>query len=120
MFCFKYSLGQQKKLYPNFCGKWINTQYEYTLKYDSNTKGTPNITPVYLVIDSFGFCTIMSRFEQKGTAGKPYKERTFGPIKQLTYKHWGQMYLTQIANSDSLIALSSINNGMGILFRKIN
>lgn len=120
LFCFKYSFSQQKKMYPDFCGKWINTQYEYTLKYEPNNVGTANITPHYLVIDSFGLCTIMIRFEQKAIAGKPYRERTFGPIKQLTYKHWGQMYLTQVANSDNLIAVSSSNTGMCILFRKID
>jgi hypothetical protein len=116
----KHSYGQQKKVDSFFCGKWINTQYEYTLKYEPNAKGTSSITPYRLVIDSFGLCTIMIRFEQKSSAGKPIKQKSFGPIKQLTYKHWGEMYLTQVPNSDSLMAVSSKNTGMSILFRKVH
>lgn len=116
---FKYSYGQQKKVDSFFFGNWINTQYEYTLKYEQNPKGTSNITPYRLSIDSLGLCTIMIRFEQKSSAGKPIRERSYGPIKQLTYKHWGEMYLTQIANSDSLMAVSCKNTGMSILFRKV-
>jgi hypothetical protein len=119
LFFGQNTIAQQRKTYPEFCGKWINVEYEYVVKYDSNKNGTAHITPLYLVIDSFGFCKIISRFEQMSDAGKPFKEQNFGKIKELTYRHWGEMYLTQVANDSSKIALSSKNNGMSILLRKI-
>ena len=119
IFCSQNSFSQQRKVYPEFCGKWINIEYEYVLKNDSNKNGLAYITPHYLVIDSFGFCKIFSRFEQMSNAGKPYKVRNFGKIKELTYKHWGEMYLTQVQNDNSRIALSSKYNGISILLRKI-
>ena len=110
----------QQKNYQFFSGKWINIQYEYILKNKSYKDAGATITPKFLLIDSFGRCTIFSNFEQKSSAGMPIRERSFGKaIKQLTYKHWGEMYLTQILNSDSLIVITAKNNGMSIVFRKV-
>ena len=119
LFSFCHSYGQEKNSYPEFYGKWINMHFETTLTNSPTNKGIANITPQYIFIDTFGNLTIYSRFEQKSFVGKPYKLKLYGKLKQLVYKHWGELYITQVSDSVNLVAITSLNNGMGVLFRKI-
>lgn len=118
VFIAKVDIAQSNATSP-FCGRWVNTQYDYCKRIDPTGKLTYKVSPWYINVDSVGKCRIEFQFEHETTFGYPVeKDSKFGHITYHYRKRY-DFWLYTIEGHDSLLIYNKCNTpGTGIVFRK--
>jgi hypothetical protein len=114
----KIGLAQKRDISP-IAGWWINTQYEYYKSHSKSEEILYHISPWFIHIDSFGYCTVELLFEQRVKKGYPTitSKDVIDGTMTFQYKN---ICLYTVKGNDSLLVYrgNTTPPGSGTIFKR--
>lgn len=124
MFAASTEIGlAQKRAISPIAGWWVNAQYEYYASHSTSEEILYHISPWFIQVDSFGYCTVEYLYEQRAKLGYPTSTSKDPIDKTITFQYKNIFLYTVKGNDSLLIYRGKADNtppGTGTIFKRYN